>query len=115
MSPSEASELAGVHLYVVSPSCKPFSRRNHKRSLEGMSDGFVDIAQQLAFVAGGHANVVVIENVDEPDAAFAIRSVLRASCQHYSWREQALGAVEHAGVPHERMRRFWVGVRERAP
>ena len=100
-----------VHLHVVSPSCKPFSRRNHGRSLEKMADGCVDAAKTMAFVATGAANVVVVENVDEPDAASAIRTALRAQGALYEWREQMLSATEHAGVPHERVRRFWIGKR----
>ena len=110
-----ARHARGVDLFVASPSCKPFLPRNHGRSLEGMADGMVEMSAVLGFAIEGHPNVVVIENVDIPEAAFAINTVLRAQLRHYSWREQALGAREHAGVPHERWRRFWLGVRRCHP
>ena len=65
----------------------------------------------MGYVAAGSARVVVVENVDEPDAVEAVEAVLRERGTRYTWRAQALGGVEHGGEPQDRKRRFWVGVR----
>eukprot|EP00966_Prymnesium_polylepis_P213754 4950243-Prymnesium_polylepis.1 len=57
----------------------------------------------------GRARVVVIENVDDPDARAVLGTVL-TSAPSYVWRPQILSPVEHAGVPVARSKAFFVGV-----
>ena len=60
------------------------------------------------------ADVVVVENVDEPDAVAAIATVLTGATS-YHWRSQRLDPTDFE-VPVHRARRYFVGVlREIAP
>ena len=103
-----------VDLYVLSPNCQPFSKRNKKRNDGGALDvfagGATDVAAVVAPVVGNYrARVVVVENVATPEAIDIVGSVLRRY-DRYVWREQTIDAKIHAGYPVARERHFWVGV-----
>ena len=69
----------------------------------------------MPYVRAARARVVVLENVDEPDAVSAITQSL-STISAYFWRTQALSPETHAGLPTRRERRFFVGVlRQYAP
>ena len=69
----------------------------------------------MPFLHAARAKVVVIENVDEPDATAAISTML-ADATAYFWRSQALDPSVHASAPARRERRFFVGIlRQHAP
>ena len=105
------TDAAEVDLYVISPDCANFSRRNHGRDAGTVAAGAIDAESVLAFVRARRAAVVVLENVDELDGIAAITTVLVA-IDGYSWMEQTLSAREHAGAPVLRVRHFWVGLRD---
>jgi len=99
-----------VDLYVASPDCTHFSRRNHDKDAASLAAGAVAVASTLGFVLAGRARVVVVENVAEPDGVASISTALQQA--PYTWHRQKLDALEHAGQPVSRERMFWVGVHE---
>ena len=105
----EAQAAEPVDLFVLSPECNSFSRRRHGRDAEIMAGGAADAARVMPFVTSAKAKVVVIENVDEPDAVASIATML-ADARAYFWRSQALDPATHAGVPARRERRFFIGI-----
>ena len=114
-SDSALAQAACVDLYVASPDCTFFSKRRRNATLEDVVDGAMNVQAVLPFLMAGRAAVAVIENVTTPNGVDAISTVLRKRLSHlYSWREQTLGAEEHAGVPVSRERHFWVGIRHDA-
>lgn len=106
----EAASAPEVDLFVASPSCKKFSKRRRGRDADTVADGGAEAAGTLGFVMAGRAAVVVLENVADHDGGAALTTILRKA-KAYEWSVQELSAREHAGVPVERVRRFWVGIR----
>ena len=103
-----------VDLYVLSPNCQPFSKRNKNRNNGGALDlfasGAADVAAVIDPIIGNHrARVVIVENVATPEAIDIVGAALRR-VGGYAWREQTLDAAVHAGYPAARERHFWVGV-----
>ena len=104
-----------MDLFVLSPECNAFSRRRHGRDASVIAGGAAAAAHTMPFMQAAKAKVVVIENVDEPDATAAISTIL-SDARAYFWRSQTLDPTTHAGVPARRERRFFVGVlRQYAP
>jgi len=66
-------------------------------------------AAVMPYVRAARARVVVLENVDEPDAVAAITQSL-STVSAYFWRSQTLSPKTHAGIPARRERRFFVGM-----
>ena len=68
----------------------------------------------MPYVMAARADIVVVENVDEPDAVAAITTILHGATA-YGWRSQRLDPTDF-GLPVSRARRYFVGVlREIAP
>ena len=112
---TEAAQAEPVDLFVLSPECNAFSRRRHGRDASVIAGGAAAAAHTMPFMQAAKAKVVVIENVDEPDATAAISTIL-SDARAYFWRSQTLDPTTHAGVPARRERRFFVGVlRQYAP
>ena len=79
-----------------------------------MAHGAADAAAVLPYVLAARADVVIVENVDEPNAVAAITTVLTGAAA-YHWRSQRLDPTDF-GVPVHRTRRYFVGVlRDIAP
>ena len=106
----------GVDLMVITPDCVRFSRRRHTATIEerawDMQSGAADVEAVLGPVQRRVAAVVVIENVAEIDAIGVISTVLHTRMCGYKWYCQILSPLTHAGKPCERVRAFWVGVRQ---
>ena len=112
---TEAAPATPVDLFVLSPECNAFSRRRHGRDASVIAGGAAAAAHTMPFLHAARAKVVVIENVDEPDATAAISTML-ADATAYFWRSQALDPSVHASAPARRERRFFVGIlRQHAP
>lgn len=62
--------------YVLSPDCADFSRRHHPRGDEEVVSGSANAASQLFFLQRGKSNVVVVENIDEPDVVGELTDLL---------------------------------------
>lgn len=97
-------------LYVISPDCVNFSRRKHGRDANMIALGAITTASLFGFVHAKKAKIVVVENVNEPDGVGAITDII-AEIDGYEWFSQPLDARIHAGVPVNRARRFWIGIR----
>ena len=111
----EAQAAERADLFVLSPECNAFSRRRHGRDAGVIAGGAADAAYVMPFVMAAKAKVVVLENVDEPDAVASISTMLQ-DASAYFWRSQALDPSTHAGVPARRERRFFIGIlRQFAP
>jgi hypothetical protein len=111
----EAQAAERADLFVLSPECNAFSRRRHGRDAGVIAGGAADAAHVMPFVMAAKAKVVVLENVDEPDAVASISTMLQ-DASAYFWRSQALDPSTHAGVPARRERRFFIGIlRQFAP
>ena len=111
----EAQAAERADLFVLSPECNAFSRRRHGRDAGVIAGGAADAARVMPFVMAAKAKVVVLENVDEPDAVASISTMLQ-DASAYFWRSQALDPSTHAGVPARRERRFFIGIlRQFAP
>ena len=63
----QAGEAERMHTYMISPECNAFSRRRHGRDATTMAAGAANTAAVMPYVMVARADVVVVENVDEPD------------------------------------------------
>ena len=95
-------------LWVISPPCETFSRRNHCATDADVETSSRDLLRMMHYPATHRPLVVVIENVGERDA----RSVITAaalSLRGYDWVALECEARDHG--PMARARVFWVGIR----
>ena len=97
-----------VDLWVFTPPCEAYSRRNHKRSVAGVLSAATDLELMLAYPRALRPRAIVVENVDEPEARVAISAAL-LGIRDYEWQTFLSAASEYG--PMERERRFWAGVR----
>ena len=104
----QAGEAERMHTYMISPECNAFSRRRHGRDATTMAHGAADTAAVMPYVMAARADIVVVENVDEPDAVAAITTILQGATA-YGWRSQRLDPTDF-GLPVSRSRRYFVGV-----
>ena len=95
-------------LWVLSPPCETFSRRNHCATAADVETASRDLLRMMRYPATHRPLAIVIENVGERDA----RSVIAAaalSLRGYEWVALACEARDHG--PMARARIFWVGIR----
>ena len=101
-----------VDLWVITPPCPDYSRRNHKRSPEGVRDASSVLDRMLGYARCHRPTAIVVENVDEPEARAAITAAL-LSIGGYEW--VTFGSDARAYGPMARSRRFWVGTVSQGP
>ena len=104
-----AIDAPPVDLFLAGPPCEPFSRRNHHRTDAGYAIAMSAFARSTAYIRRAHPRIVVVENVNEPEAVNAITALL-LSIPGYTWHGGPIDACKHGGVPMRRVRHFWVGV-----
>ena len=97
-------------VWVCTPSCKPFSRRNHRRSEEEVADELLTIERALRYVPAVRPLVVLIENVCEPEAVCSLTAMLRR-IDGYEWEHVQLCPSANFGWAMTRARHFWLGTR----
>ena len=108
----EATSLAAtvhappVDLWIATPPCESFSRRNHTTSDEDQLESASEFDCMLNYVRLHRPAAVVIENVDEPASRSAVTAVL-LSVPGYTW--QSFHSDAQAYGPMARARRIWVG------
>ena len=95
-------------LWVCSPPCEPFSRRNHARSDDVSERAATALDAILAYPRAHSPLAIVLENVDEVDGTSVIDAAVM-SLEGYEWESVVLSASDHG--PMARVRRFWIGVR----
>jgi site-specific DNA-cytosine methylase len=65
-----------VHLYVTTPTCEKYSRRNHKKSATRQHLTLGEVWDSLRYVREKRPRVVVVENVSEPEATGPMTGLL---------------------------------------
>ena len=106
---SAACELApAADVWVVTPPCEKYSRRNHNPSEEDLREAAEALDAMMQYPRTHRPLAVVVENVDEPEARTAITATL-LTVPAYDWYTFAALARETGVMLRER--RFWVGLR----
>ena len=95
-------------IWVCTPPCEAFSRRNHERSDDRSLAAADDFDLMLDYPRYHRPRAIVVENVGEPEASSVLHAGL-ASIPGYAWRELKLKAATYGGA--ERVRVYWVGER----
>ena len=98
-----------VDLFVVTPECVAFSRRNHARTVEAQAAALVAVHDAFQYVHRRRPLAVLVENVDEHEATGAITAVV-GSVRGYRW-ERVVICPTMLGWPVSRRRSFWRGYR----
>jgi hypothetical protein len=97
-----------VHLWVITPPCEEYSRRNHSRSAGGMDTAAFNLDRMLVYARIHRPRAIILENVDEPQSRSSlVASIL--SVRDYAWRSFDGDATDYG--PMARKRRFYVGTR----
>ena len=109
-----ASALAGeakgartVGLYMTSPECQAFSRRNHDPKAKDQRVSLEEFWESLAYVRASRPRVVVVENVAEHSSVGPITGLL-ARLEGYTVATGALDPRRTANMPICRERQYWV-------
>lgn len=105
-SSAAVAGLPPADLWFCSPPCEAFSRRNHERSDHRSLTAADAFDSMLEYPRRHRPALVVVENVDEPDAVSIIDAGLR-SLEGYVWASARLSARDHG--PMTRVRRWWMG------
>ena len=100
------ADAPAVDLWVITPPCPDYSRRNRHRSPAGVLRATSELDQMLEYARLRRPTTIVVENVDEPEARAAITAAL-LSVQGYTWVTFGSDASEYGSMVRER--RFWVG------
>ena len=111
---ARAAEAAGgprVDLYVTTPTCEKYSRRNHRKTATGQHLTLGEVWDSLRYVREKRPRVVVMENVSEPEAIGPMTGLL-SRLEGYRRRTAPLDPRTTAGAPTARERQFWVLVAE---
>ena len=95
-----------VDVWLISPPCQSYSRRNHDRSHTEDVDAVTAFDLMLEYPRVHRPTCVVVENVDEP-ASRALITAAVLSLHGYTWQQFVSDASRYGGMA--RARRFWVG------
>ena len=98
-----------VDLYVITPACQPFSRRNHSRKLHDQARALANTHAALDYVRLAQPRTVMVENVDVPELRGHM-DMLLLGIPGYQWRRAIIDPREVGGFA-ARQRCYWVGVR----
>ena len=111
---SDARELSwrepvALHLYVLTPSCKPFSAMCHDPTVDAQASVLCSLRAALRVLEQGQPPWrVVIEYVPTATAEIAI-SCETGRLRAYEWQKLEYCPRHHGGRLNQRKRRFWVG------
>ena len=105
-----ASAVSYVDLYVTTPNCETYSRRNHGPSAKMQHTSLRDVWRSLEYVRRQRPKVVIVENVAEPTVVGPLTGLL-GRLEGYTLRTSMLDPRAVAGAPVARERQFWVLVR----
>ena len=103
---ARAAEAAGgprVDLYVTTPTCEKYSRRNHRKTATGQHLTLGEVWDSLRCVREKRPRVVVVENVSEPEAIGPMTGLL-SRLEGYRRRTAPLDPRTAAGPAHYRGR-----------
>ena len=94
-------------LWVCTPECGNYSKRNHKRSAQTQHDALSGIWDSLEYVRLRRPKVVVVENVTEASVTGPLTGLL-SRLKGYTLAEEELDPRDVAHAPTARTRHFWV-------
>ena len=105
---SEAA-LPRVDLLVLTPCCRAFSPRNHKRKRRDQAKTLAELHAALKHARARRPGRIIIENVPSRAVTTAINAIA-GDLREYEWSKITLCPYEHFGLPSRRKRRYWIGV-----
>ena len=94
-------------LWVCTPDCGNYSKRNRKRDAQTQHDALSGIWDSLEYVRLRRPKAVVVENVCEASVTGPLTGLL-SRLKGYTLAEEELDPREVAHAPTARMRHFWV-------
>ena len=101
-------------IWVASADCSPFSAYNRLRSEARTTEALFEFDRILDYVRAKTPRLVIVENVDMPDAVHGITAAL-ASLRGYKLFRQVICPSWACGAIMVRRRMFWVAVRGQSP
>ena len=101
-----------VDLWVITPTCKAYSKRNHDRNATEQNATLSEVWEALRYVQMNRPRVVVMENVCEVSAVGPLTGLL-SRLSGYSMEAGSLDPREVAKAPMARERHFWVLTRDK--
>ena len=104
-----ARREAPVDVFVITPVCQPFSKRNHARDAREQARALADTYAALDYARLARPKVVIVENVEAAELREHMDMMLLA-IPGYAWRRATIDPREVGGFA-ARLRSFWVGVR----
>ena len=106
----EAANAPQVDLWVCTPTCESYSKRNHVRTIAAQDLSLGKIWKSLQYVVRQRPRVVVMENVAEVGATGPMNGLV-SRLRGYTVERATLDprAVAHAPIARERS--FWVLIR----
>ena len=109
ISPEATTLAPPCDIWVATPPCESYSRRNQTRSVDGQVEAASDFDLMLMYPRTHRPLAIIVENVDEPESRSAISAAV-LSIEGYEWETFASDAAEYG--PMARKRRFWIGLKQ---
>ena len=109
LSPEATTLAPPCDIWVATPPCESYSRRNQSRSVDGQVAAASDFDLMLMYPRTHRPLAILVENVDEPESRSSIAAAV-LSIEGYDWETFPSDAAEYG--PMARKRRFWVGLKE---
>ena len=99
---------AWVEMFCDTSECVEFSKKKHGRTHAEQARSLHDLSLSLGYVREKQPHLVLLENVDEPEATVPISGML-GSLAEYEWERIVICPYQHLGWPVRRRRSFWLG------
>ena len=103
----EAAGLPAVDLWVITPTCESYSKRNHLRTAKVQNVALGKVWKALEYARRQRPRVIVVENVAEAGAVGPITGLM-ARMEGYDMEAAKLDPRTVAKAPVAREREFWV-------
>jgi hypothetical protein len=104
----KVASLPKAHLTFAGLPCEAFSSRNHFSTEAAIKAAVADARAMCAYVEIHAPNILVVENLDVPDARAEITALLMQLPYQYVWDSFPVDARDHGSM--HRRRRIWVGI-----
>ena len=106
----EAVGAPSVDLWVMTASCKQFSRRNHAQSEDEQWSSLTEVHRCLDYVRHSTPGAILVENVTEDTVVKPLTEML-TRLPGYTWEVCVMDPKVHARAPITRERFYWLGRR----
>ena len=107
----DAMRAPKVDMWVCTPTCESYSRKNHNRNAGAQNMALDKVQRCLRYAALRRPKVVVMENVAEPDATGPITGLV-SRLEGYVVEGGRLDPRTTAHAPMARERHFWLLTRK---